>query len=194
MLGSTGLVVRHQLPIDLLHVWLDSLAFPVHVLHEVDKPCIGGLLYLLAAIRGLFGYLRGADRVELSLVDRQVHRDQPQCHLDLPLQVCLLTTDERAKVLLKQHLKDGDGAWVLRDQRGHRGTELRVADLPSAVVHDFEALDAAQEGRRLRRLDTFSDKLKQVVKEADVSLGKLKDEAKVPFEEQIDQLEDETLC
>ena len=122
--GVTFGRLGHELAINLLHVGLDALALPVHAVDEVEKFCVCRRFDLLVAIGGFFGNLSGADRIKLRLLDRKIHRDQSQRHLNLAHQIGLLSADESTQVLLEQHLEDLDSARVPRDKLDHGGAEL----------------------------------------------------------------------
>ena len=57
------------------------------------------------------------------------------------------------------------------DELHHCVAEVYIACFPSSIVHDLEALDAAQENRGLSRLITFDQQLKHIVEIADVTLS-----------------------
>ena len=126
----------------MLDVGLDALALPVHLVDQVEKLGIGGLLHLLVTIGGLFGDFRRADWVKLSLLYRKVHCHKAQSNLDLPLEVGLLPANKSPQVLLQKNLEHLDRTRMARDQLNHGSSELGVADLPAAKVHGLKALNA----------------------------------------------------
>ena len=61
---------------------------------------------------------------------------------------------------------------MLRDEHFHSVAEFGVVDAPARVPHDLKAVDAAHKDNRLCGLDSLSQELQNVVKVADVFLGK----------------------